>query len=113
MQSEMRAGALHRPLGMHMSPSQVLILSTHVPAMRMRRDALGQRITSKTATETGCRLFRPAQGDVIEVMTNGHFKATKYRVVPRNGERAAMEFSARLDPDAIVRPHELFLSVSD
>ena len=53
-----------------------------------------------------------AQGDVIEVMTNGHFKATKYRVVPRNGERAAMEFSARLDPDAVVEPHEAFLVVS-
>ena len=48
-------------------------------------------------------------GDVVEVVTNGHLKATKYRVVPRKGERAAIEFAARLDPEVQVKPHPMFI----
>ena len=85
-------------------PGLFLLISQTEPCFQVQ-DTHGNTCNLRCGAERWVVLL----GDAIEIMTNGLIKATKYRVVPRKGERAALEFAARLDPEAPVAPHPLFI----
>lgn len=102
--SDAQGLAIAKDTGWRTDPGIFLIISQTEPCFQVQ-NVQGDTCNLRCGTERLIVLL----GDVVEVVTNGHLKATKYRVVPRKGERAAIEFAARLDPEVKVAPHPMFV----